>query len=66
MINFLLGKNLLSVCQLLASTLFYSTDHPFNPHVFLKRTLTSEDVDTIMTGNVPPQLLAKFKKVNFS
>ena len=40
-----------------------SSDHPFNPHVFLKRLLSPEDLDIINRGIVPPQLTAKFKKV---
>eukprot|EP01035_Chromulina_nebulosa_P021112 gene21112-27356_t len=39
------------------------TDHPFNPHVFLRQTLTQEDLEIISRGSVPPQLLAKFKKL---
>ncbi len=40
-----------------------STDHPFNPHVFLRKMLTSEDLEVIARGIVPSQLTAKFKKV---
>lgn len=40
-----------------------STDHPFNPHVFMRKTLTSEELDIIGRGIVPPSLTAKFKKV---
>jgi hypothetical protein len=39
------------------------TDHPFNPHVYLRQNLTAEDFEIINRGTVPPQLLAKFKKV---
>jgi hypothetical protein len=42
-----------------------STDHPFNPHVFLKKLLSAEDLEVINRGIVPPQLTAKFKKVLF-
>lgn len=40
-----------------------STDHPFNPHVFIRRMLSAEDLETISRGFVPAQLTAKFKKV---
>jgi len=40
-----------------------SVDHPFNPHVFLKHTLTNEELAIVVSGSVPEQLLARLKKV---
>ena len=40
-----------------------STDHPFNPHIFIKSLLTSEDLETIARGLVPSSLTAKYKKI---
>jgi hypothetical protein len=40
------------------------TDHPFNPHVFFRKALSPEDLETVMRGVIPQQLTAKFKKVS--
>lgn len=43
-----------------------STDHPFNPHVFLRKLISQEDTDSIYRGAIPKSLLErmeKFKKV---
>jgi hypothetical protein len=40
-----------------------SSDHPFNPHVFLRKLLSPEDIETIGRGLVPAAIMAKFKKV---
>lgn len=40
-------------------------DHPFNPHVLLKKDLTpSEEAQLTSSSQIPPQLLAKFRKVS--
>jgi hypothetical protein len=31
-------------------------DHPFNPHVFLRKPLTAADLELIERGVIPPQL----------
>mmetsp|Transcript_12588 Transcript_12588/g.12221 ORF Transcript_12588/g.12221 Transcript_12588/m.12221 type:complete len:1255 (+) Transcript_12588:255-4019(+) len=38
------------------------TDHPFNPHVFLKKALTEDEMGNVEKGNVPSHLTAKYKK----
>jgi len=38
------------------------TDHPFNPHVFLKNTLTHDEYNLIISGIIPPHLTAKANK----
>ena len=38
-------------------------NHPFNPHVYLKETLSAEDVHAISKGEIPKSVLIKFKKV---
>eukprot|EP01038_Epipyxis_sp_PR26KG_P005817 gene5817-8023_t len=37
-------------------------DHPFNPHVLLRQTLTPQQLEIVNRGVVPPQLLGKNKK----
>eukprot|EP01041_Mallomonas_annulata_P000815 gene815-1591_t len=37
-------------------------DHPFNPHVFLKDTLTMDELSSVMSGIVPDHILSKLKK----
>ena len=39
------------------------SDHPFNPHVFVKKLFTAEELEMVGKGIVPPHLTAKFKKV---
>lgn len=39
------------------------TDHPFNPHVFVKKALNVEELEMVAKGIVPPHLTAKYKKV---
>ncbi len=38
-------------------------NHPFNPHVFLRETLTNEDMDIISKGEIPGNILMKIKRV---
>lgn len=38
------------------------TDHPFNPHVFLKHTMTPEEQTTVVSGVVPDHILSRLKK----
>ena len=43
-------------------------DHPFNPHVFLRKLITQEDAESIYRGAIPKALLEKmekFKKVGW-
>jgi hypothetical protein len=40
------------------------TDHPFNPHVFVKKALNAEELEMVAKGIVPPHLTAKYKKVS--
>ena len=42
-----------------------SNDHPFNPNVLLKCSLSQEHLDLLDKGIFPHQLLVKAKKVNF-
>ena len=37
-------------------------NHPFNPHVYLKKYLTSDDVQVILDGDIPAGYMSKFKK----
>jgi len=37
-------------------------DHPFNPHMLLKCTLTMEEKSCFLSGNIPEKLLARLKK----
>ncbi len=37
----------------------FSNDHPFNPHVLLRNTLSQENLDLIYRGVFPYQLIAK-------
>jgi len=39
-----------------------SIDHPFNPHVFMRHTLSPEDFEQVQRGIIPTVLMAKFKK----
>jgi hypothetical protein len=39
------------------------TDHPFNPHVFVKKALKAEEMEMVLNGIVPLHLTAKFRKV---
>jgi len=39
-----------------------STDHPFNPHVFLLQTLSSDELKSITQGVIPPHLTTKAGK----
>lgn len=41
-----------------------SNDHPFNPNVFLRDSLSTEHLDLIDRGIFPHQLLLKSKKVS--
>ena len=38
-------------------------DHPFNPRVFVKKGLTTDEIGHISRGIVPPYLAIKTKKV---
>lgn len=40
-----------------------SNDHPFNPHVLLKKSLTAEQLEMIGRGVFPSHLTMKPKKV---
>ena len=40
----------------------FSTDHPFNPHVFLLQTLSSDELKSITQGVIPPHLTTKAGK----
>ena len=42
----------------------FSNDHPFNPNVLLRSSLSSEHLDLIDRGIFPHQLLQKTKKVH--
>jgi len=42
-----------------------SNDHPFNPHVMLRDTLSAEHLELIDRGIFPHQLLMKTRKVTF-
>lgn len=37
-------------------------DHPFNPHVFLRKFITKDDVDSIYRGAIPKALIEKMEK----
>ena len=39
-------------------------DHPFNPHIFMTPSLTPEDLEMIEKGVIPPDIMAKNKKVS--
>lgn len=39
-----------------------STDHPFNPHVFLRRKLSAEEFNSISQGSIPSHLATKGNK----
>jgi len=41
-------------------------DHPFNPHVLLRQSLTPQQFDLVNKGILPPQLLNKSKKVSLT
>ena len=41
-----------------------SNDHPFNPHVMLRETLSAEHLELIDRGIFPSQLAAKTRKVH--
>jgi hypothetical protein len=44
-----------------------TTDHPFNPHVFLRKTLTEDEIMTILTyGTIPLHLSSKANKRRLS
>jgi hypothetical protein len=43
--------------------IFISNDHPFNPNVVLRNTLSVEHLDLIDRGLLPMQLIIKSKKV---
>lgn len=44
----------------------FSSDHPFNPHVFLRSTLSREDMMAVLQGISPPHLANKAsKRVSF-
>ena len=49
--------------EMFSNDFVLSTDHPFNPHVFIRKYLTTEDMDTLSKGVVPPQFSSKYKKV---
>ena len=44
---------------------FVSVNHPFNPHVYLKETLSKDDIEAISRGEIPRSVLLKLKKVFF-
>ena len=46
-----------------SDTFIISNDHPFNPHVMLKDSLTLDQLELIDRGIFPHQLLVKAKKV---
>lgn len=47
------------------NTFVISNDHPFNPNVLLRSSLSAEHLDLIDRGIFPHQLLQKTKKVRF-
>ena len=53
-------KKFLEQCS---NTFAISNDHPFNPHVMLRETLSAEHLEVIDRGIFPSQLVAKTRKV---
>lgn len=43
-------------------TFVFSNDHPFNPHVLLRKTLSEENLELIDRGIFPVHLLAKYAR----
>ena len=54
-------KKFLEQC---ANKFAISNDHPFNPHVMLRDTLSVEHLELIDRGIFPSQLVAKTRKVS--
>jgi len=49
--------------ELFPSSFVISNDHPFNPNVLLRSSLSMEHLEMIDKGLFPPQLLVRPKKV---
>ena len=39
------------------------TDHPFNPHIFLTKFISSDEKSAILSGTIPQSFVTKNKKV---
>jgi hypothetical protein len=46
----------------LSPSLCHSTDHPFNPHVFLRTTVNSDELKLIHQGVIPQHMTTKSNK----
>lgn len=51
--------------ELFPMSFVISNDHPFNPNVLLRSSLSTEYLDMIDKGIFPPQLLIRPKKVRY-
>jgi hypothetical protein len=43
-----------------------TADHPFNPHVFLRKSLTGDDIEVLTRENITSKIVVKYKKVKLT